>query len=372
MKEPGLLLRVLSATGSLLLRRPGRVVGGICVCMACSFVFANALWYQPGDHPSPFLRTRDPNHPDAIAGLRASRRPDPSNVTTFKIERAEEAEPQKPAALQQTAAAVIGDTAMVAEIQRELTRRGVYQGPTDGINSSSTEAAILFYEESAGLPMTGKPTRELLAMLHTPPPPKTAPAPAPAAASAPVQLAAPAPAPATRKEAVAAAPLPPAQDHPKQAVSAPTTGPVPAADGPARHAAAHVVPVSRPAGNLQAEDPVAAAIRAASKSAPPIPPADIPSVAKTKAVATPVKATPTSATTAAAASAAATAGPEADRIMKIQRGLVNIAYTDVTVDGVAGAQTKAAIRHFQKHYRLPETGEPDEAVLKKLKAIGAL
>ena len=37
-----------------------------------------------------------------------------------------------------------------------------------------------------------------------------------------------------------------------------------------------------------------------------------------------------------------------------------------------GEQTKEAIRHFQKHYRLPVTGEPNEAVLEKLKKIGAL
>ncbi|MFN7103772.1 MAG: peptidoglycan-binding domain-containing protein, partial [Pseudorhizobium sp.] len=59
-------------------------------------------------------------------------------------------------------------------------------------------------------------------------------------------------------------------------------------------------------------------------------------------------------------------------VLQIQRGLANIAYSDITVDGVAGAQTKAAIRRFEKHYRLPETGEPNEMVLKKLKSIGAL
>ena len=59
-------------------------------------------------------------------------------------------------------------------------------------------------------------------------------------------------------------------------------------------------------------------------------------------------------------------------MIQIQRGLSNIAYTDISVDGVAGAQTKAAIRRFEKHYRLPETGEPNELVLKKLKSIGAL
>jgi hypothetical protein len=29
-------------------------------------------------------------------------------------------------------------------------------------------------------------------------------------------------------------------------------------------------------------------------------------------------------------------------------------------------------RRFQRHYRLPETGEPDDLVLKKLKSISAL
>jgi peptidoglycan hydrolase-like protein with peptidoglycan-binding domain len=49
-----------------------------------------------------------------------------------------------------------------------------------------------------------------------------------------------------------------------------------------------------------------------------------------------------------------------------------MAYKDVTVDGVPGEQTRAAIRRFERHYQLPETGEPSAAVLKKLKSIGAL
>lgn len=59
-------------------------------------------------------------------------------------------------------------------------------------------------------------------------------------------------------------------------------------------------------------------------------------------------------------------------VQQIQSGLSNIAYADITVDGVAGAQTRAAISAFEKHYRLPVTGEPNETVLKKLLEIGAL
>ncbi|WP_136658591.1 peptidoglycan-binding protein [Nitratireductor sp. XY-223] len=62
----------------------------------------------------------------------------------------------------------------------------------------------------------------------------------------------------------------------------------------------------------------------------------------------------------------------ADLIRDIQRGLSNIAYADVQVDGVIGKQTTTAIADFQRHYRLPVTGQPDKLVLQKLREIGAL
>ncbi|WP_158285710.1 peptidoglycan-binding domain-containing protein [Pseudohoeflea suaedae] len=77
-----------------------------------------------------------------------------------------------------------------------------------------------------------------------------------------------------------------------------------------------------------------------------------------------------SANRSAAAIPAVTGGDE--MVRKIQAGLGNIAYADIAVDGYAGEQTKNAIRAFEKHYRLPVTGEPNDAVLNKLKEIGAL
>ncbi len=59
-------------------------------------------------------------------------------------------------------------------------------------------------------------------------------------------------------------------------------------------------------------------------------------------------------------------------IVSIQKGLSNIAYADIDVDGIVGEQTRTAIADFQKHYRLPVTGKPDAAVLEKLREIGAL
>jgi peptidoglycan hydrolase-like protein with peptidoglycan-binding domain len=59
-------------------------------------------------------------------------------------------------------------------------------------------------------------------------------------------------------------------------------------------------------------------------------------------------------------------------VMQIQKALAGMAYAGVKVDGIAGEATRAAIRAFEKSYRLPVTGEPSERVLKKLKSIGAI
>jgi peptidoglycan hydrolase-like protein with peptidoglycan-binding domain len=170
------------------------------------------------------------------------------------------------------------------DIQSELVRRGLYNGAPDGVIGPRTSAAILFFEETVGMPQKGDATPDVLAALKT--------------------------------------------DR---------VGP-------------STVPAERPRADVSsraaAEDPVAAAIRSAEKS---------------------IKTAPT--TARPVQSAALTS---VDLVLKIQKGLANMAYTNVGVDGVAGEQTRVAIRHFQKHYNLPETGEPSEAVLKKLKEIGAL
>lgn len=299
-KEPGLISVAAIAMGEQILRHPKLVGGCTAFLVVFGFVAANALWYQPGHHPSPFLRTRDEDDPNGIAGYRmTSPLGEHGNVTTFRIERQTDT-PQAPAMQngQQIAAtpAVPGQpqashqpSELVAEIQRELSRRGLYEGPADGLIGPRTTAAILFFEETVGMEQTGEPTSRILSALKID--------------------------------------------------SATTVAAIPKA-----------VPQDRPAasnGGGVAIDPVAAAIRNAE---------------------TP---TPKAQNISLSSSNAAKPAPK-DMVSKIQQGLVNIAYADVKVDGVAGEQTRQAIRNFEKHYRLPETGEPNDAVLKKLKSIGAL
>ncbi|WP_162729483.1 MULTISPECIES: peptidoglycan-binding protein [Agrobacterium tumefaciens complex] len=284
----GIVSLVVSAIGREILRHPKMVGSCGAFAVVFGFVAANALWYQPGVHPSPFLRTRDAENPNGIAGYRPS---EPlgthGNVTTFRIERPAETETaQQPAAETpaQPAAENQKPQQIVADIQAELKKRGLYEGEADGRMGPRTAAAIMFFEETLGMEQTGEPTTRVLAALRI--------------------------------------------------------------DG----ATVAAIPRDRPAdstGGVEI-DPVAAAIRKAEAPRPKAEPASLNS----------------------SANAAKPANREL--IARIQQGLINIAYADVKVDGVAGQQTRNAIRAFEKHYRLPETGEPSEAVLKKLKSIGAL
>ncbi|MBB3392644.1 peptidoglycan hydrolase-like protein with peptidoglycan-binding domain [Rhizobium sp. BK275] len=277
----GLGLQGAGALGGVIGRNPSVAGGTIAFVVIFSFVAANALWYQPGTHPHPIFRTRDPGAPN-VMGFR----PQPElqgDVTTFRIERPDDA-----AATTETTPppAVPGQqpNQLVMDIQKELIRRGLYNGNADGVIGPRTSAAILFFEETVGMAQSGDATPDVLAALRTD-------------AAGPSTI--------------------PAEKPPEDVTSKATK-----------------------------EDPVAAAIRSAEKTVKTAPSAP--------------KQVPLSGIS------------NVDLVLKIQKGLTNMAYANVGVDGVAGEQTRAAIRHFQKHYNLPENGEPSEAVLKKLKEIGAL
>ena len=273
-RQPGLFSRGVSACGALIARHPGVTGGCAAFAVIFSFISANALWYQPGSHPSPIFRTRDEDHPNAFAGYRPPEEVDPENVTTFRIERPEETTASVSTEVDANASSV------VMGVQQELSRRGLYAGVADGKIGPRTSAAILAFETKVGMEPTGEPSEALLAAL--------------------------------RSDAMASAPRP--------------------RERPLEQAAAAID-----------VDPIAAAIRDAEKQPQALP-----------------------------ASLKGMSAADAELVMKIQKGLSNIAYANVSIDGVAGQQTRAAIRHFEKHYRLPETGEPNERVLKKLQQIGAL
>jgi peptidoglycan hydrolase-like protein with peptidoglycan-binding domain len=326
-KEPGFAVLAAKASMRLVARNPGVVMCtlGFVVVLGC--VTANAFWYQPGRHPSPFLRTRDPHDFSAMLGFNTSTaiKPHPDDVTTFLIQRQDVSTPSAvakadaPAPVAQNTASVPAqaplvdnsvvdnstDRQTILSIQTQLARLGLYDGPFNGVRDARTNAAIAAYQQRIGLSASGQPSNDLLTVL--------------------------------------------------------------AADqgAPVEPAITSVHPLERPTmvklSSDDAVDPVAAAIRNAEKNGLT---ANATKVSVNTAAPVPRVAV------GASSSSAPAAGPAL--IMDVQRGLINVSYTGIKVDGVVGDKTRAAIRHFQRHYRLPETGEPDMAVLKTLKSIGAL
>jgi peptidoglycan hydrolase-like protein with peptidoglycan-binding domain len=58
------------------------------------------------------------------------------------------------------------------------------------------------------------------------------------------------------------------------------------------------------------------------------------------------------------------------RNIRIQAGLKAFGNKDMKLDGVIGPKTKAAIKEFQALFGLPATGEPDDGLLAKMRAVG--
>ncbi|GGD93933.1 hypothetical protein GCM10011390_10800 [Aureimonas endophytica] len=73
---------------------------------------------------------------------------------------------------------------------------------------------------------------------------------------------------------------------------------------------------------------------------------------------------------AAAVPAAVPAGPSRDLVRRVQEGLRAAKVAELDADGIMGARTEAAIRTFQASQGLNVNGVPDEALAKRLKALG--
>src|SRR6478672_13883348 len=103
------------------------IVGIVLAAAATLTIFVNALFLQHGPHPSPIFATRPlvkPVQPAAAPAMPPKAKPD---------------------------ASLQSRTQLIGDIQRELTRRGFYDGPADGIWGAKTDAAARDFASAAGL-----------------------------------------------------------------------------------------------------------------------------------------------------------------------------------------------------------------------------
>src|SRR5262245_41823743 len=182
------LVPLLVALGRVLWRRPLDSVGVIIAAAATMAIFVNALFLQASRHPAPMLIST------------------PRPLGTVGSTAAAPLPPARPAERDGADASARNRIQVVSDIQRELQRRGFFEGLVDGIYGARTDAAIRDFEQATGSKTNAQPDEALLrAIMRTPvqPPATTAtvmPRPAPFSRAAPVP---PAPIPPAGKAAPA-------------------------------------------------------------------------------------------------------------------------------------------------------------------------
>jgi peptidoglycan hydrolase-like protein with peptidoglycan-binding domain len=115
---------------------------------AVGLVLINALLLQTGPHPAPMFanaRTPDASVPVVLP------RPRPAGNRVDLP-----AQPAAPATPARSRAEIVTD------IQRELAKRGFYEGAPDGIYGPKTDVAVRDFEHAAGLKPSTEPNEALL------------------------------------------------------------------------------------------------------------------------------------------------------------------------------------------------------------------
>jgi peptidoglycan hydrolase-like protein with peptidoglycan-binding domain len=196
------LLRAALALGRSIWRRPLDSLAVATAAVATGAILINAMFLQVVPHPAPML----PGKPRPVA----------TTDTTGSV--ASLAQPAKATASvavkPQAPSSTRTGKEIISDIQRELSRRGFYDGPTDGVYGARTDAAIRDFEQATGLKGNAQPDEALLKLImrsnvNAPAAaplvgvPAAIPVPPPRPASAPRAAAAPKPvAPAKRVLAV--------------------------------------------------------------------------------------------------------------------------------------------------------------------------
>jgi peptidoglycan hydrolase-like protein with peptidoglycan-binding domain len=142
MTDVGGAGRLAAAIG----QHPREFVGGLMAAAAIVSIFVNALFLQHGPHPAPIFAAR----------------PQPLQPAPVALPRPRAVEPAAaPAAPARSQVQIVGD------IQRELGRKGFYDGANDGIWGAKTDAAARDFAQAAGLKINVEAGEALLHAIVT-------------------------------------------------------------------------------------------------------------------------------------------------------------------------------------------------------------
>jgi peptidoglycan hydrolase-like protein with peptidoglycan-binding domain len=146
-------------------------VAFIVAVAAAILIFVNTLFLQPGPHPAPIMKSSiaaimppETMPSPTLAGTGTTLpTPRPPEAPAAKVEHAKAVPTATiPAPSATPAPASRSSAAVVADIQRELSRRGFYDGVVDGRYGPRTDASIRDFEQAVGLKPSTAPDEALL------------------------------------------------------------------------------------------------------------------------------------------------------------------------------------------------------------------
>jgi peptidoglycan hydrolase-like protein with peptidoglycan-binding domain len=344
--------RWLIALLGLMLRRPQDTIAGAVAVIALVTILINALFLQPDPHPAPIFSVKPKASPAAAhesTGTVVLPRPRPADLAG---PRAELATPPLPGRAR---------SEIVAGIQRELARRGFYDGAIDGIPGSRSAAAIRGFEQAAGLAPSGEPSEALLQAIMRAP-----------------NVTKPVPGPGVPRhdpigELVARTDPQAAGSRPDPGVAVPHAEPDARAlrPEPAAAPALRSEPVAAPA--LRSEPVAAPALRPESAAAPariePVAMRARPEpvvVPPTRAEPGPVAARTELSVTASRDEPRPSAPIPSSQVKAVQKVLSEYGYGQVKPTGILDADTRLAIEQFEGMRDLPVTGQVNDDVVREL------
>ena len=126
--------------------------------LATVAIVVNGLLLQAGPHPAPMFK-------DAIAAIAAASKPAPKHAVKDAVKDTGTAlpRPRPPEATSKVDTRATSE--IIADIQRELMRRGYYDGVVDGRYGPRTDAAVRDFEQASGLKASTEPNEALLAAI---------------------------------------------------------------------------------------------------------------------------------------------------------------------------------------------------------------
>ena len=145
----------LAKTGHMIGRHPREFVALVMTTVATGWIFTNALFLQKGPHPAPIFATRVVTRAAVPLAPPRPQLPGPAPIAAPMPTAAPVTTPA-PATAEQNRGQ------LVSNIQRELNRRGYYDGTVDGVWGARTDAAVRDFAQATGAKVTADANDALL------------------------------------------------------------------------------------------------------------------------------------------------------------------------------------------------------------------